>query len=369
MASLNLQKITQSNYDIIKANSEVDSSTIYFISDKGTIYVRDKKYGGNVIVLNEDKDPEYPELNTIYVYPSLQAKVYNGTSFSLINKGFIINMDDESTDSFVPTAKAVASYVQTKLNEISESGLGVTDIKTKTGTNVGIGLTVTKNATDSDLMLTGAVYNPTYDESTRTLNLPITNGETLSINFAKDNVVTAGKFNEDTKEIWLTTAEDKSFDDENEIIKIPATALVDIYTGKITNTTTTTVSATNEISVDVKISAKENNSLTAEEDGLFVNVPSDENKLNKVATSHINEVIIANADGTIKVSGTTLGNETLSSTPNVNTLATETAVKNYADTVAANAKGEAITEATSLASTAETNAKKYADELIEWVNW
>ena len=46
-----------------------------------------------------------------------------------------------------------------------------------------------------------------------------------------------------------------------------------------TNTTSTTVSDTNEISVDVKISAESGNSLSVKSDGLYVNVPSDTNKL------------------------------------------------------------------------------------------
>lgn len=50
------------------------------------------------------------------------------------------------------------------------------------------------------------------------------------------------------------------------------------------------------------------------------------NKLDKVAQSHADEIVIANADGTVKVSGKKVGGATLADSPNANTLATEAAV-------------------------------------------
>lgn len=50
------------------------------------------------------------------------------------------------------------------------------------------------------------------------------------------------------------------------------------------------------------------------------------NKLDKVAQSHADEIVIANADGTVKVSGKKVGGATLAASPNANTLATEAAV-------------------------------------------
>lgn len=191
----------------------------------------------------------------------------------------------------------------------------------------------------------------------------------LEINFAKDTSVTAGKYNEDTNEIWLTLAEDKTYIDESKLIKIPAQGLIDVYTGKETSTTTTTVSDTNEISVDVKISAESGNSLSVKSDGLYVNVPSDANKLDKVTTGHVDEIITANADGTIKTSGKSIGGNTLVPTPDSNTLATEAAVKSYADTVSATALSNAKTYADNGDTTTLSSAKEYADGLITWVNW
>lgn len=363
MGKLNLEKISVSEYKQKVLASEIDLRTIYWLND-GTIYVGNNLYGGKIEVI--EQDPDYPEMNTIYVDKNtLSMKVYNGVAFDTISKGYTISVADTSTDELVPTAKAVASYVQNKIQEYSEAGHGVTSISYIENGE----LSVTKDGVDSIISLNGMTYTPTYDETTRKLTIPIVGSSALEINFAKDTAVTAGKYNEDTNEIWLTLAEDKTYTDKSKLIKIPAQGLIDVYTGRETNTATTTVSETNEISVNVKISAEEGNSLSVKDDGLYVNVPSDANKLDKVSTGHVDEVITANADGTIKVSGKSIGGATLVPTPDSNTLATEAAVKSYADSVGQEALNNAKTYADSSDTTTLSSAKTYADGLITWVNW
>ena len=363
MGKLNLEKISVSEYQQKVSASEIDLRTIYWLDD-GTIYTGNNLYGGKIQII--ESDPDYPEMNTIYVDKNtLSMKIYNGVAFDTITKGYTISVADTSTDELVPTAKAVASYVQNKIQEYSDSGHGVTSISYVENGE----LSVTKDGVDSTISLDGMTYAPTYDETTRKLTIPIVGDSALEINFAKDTTVTAGKYNEDTNEIWLTLAEDKTYTDESKLIKIPAQGLIDIYTGKETSTTTTTVSDTNEISVDVKVSAESGNSLSVKPDGLYVNVPSDANKLDKVATGHVDEIITANADGTIKTSGKSIGGDTLVPTPDSNTLATEAAVKSYADTVSATALSNAKTYADNGDTSTLDSAKEYADGLITWVNW
>lgn len=54
-------------------------------------------------------------------------------------------------------------------------------------------------------------------------------------------------------------------------------------------------------------------------------------KLSKVAADKADELITAQADGNVAVSGKKIGGATLASTPNQNTVATEQAVKAYVD--------------------------------------
>ena len=363
MGKLSLEKISVSEYKKKVSVSEIDLKTIYWLDD-GTIYVGNNLYGGKVEII--ESDPTFPEMNTIYVDKNtLQLKTFNGVSYDVISKGYTISLENTSSDDLVPTAKAVASYVQNKIQEVIESDSGITSISYLENGE----LSVTKDGETSTIPLNGMTYSPTYDEITRKLTIPIVGSSALEINFAKDTAVTAGKYNEDTNEIWLTLAEDKTYTDESKLIKIPAQGLIDIYTGKETNTTTTTVSETNEISVDVKISAESGNSLSVKSDGLYVNVPSDANKLDKVTTGHVDEIITANADGTVKVSGKSIGGDTLVPTPDSNTLATEAAVKSYADTVSATALSNAKTYADNGDTSTLDSAKEYADGLITWVNW
>ena len=363
MGKLSLEKISVSEYKKKVSVSEIDLKTIYWLDD-GTIYVGNNLYGGKVEII--ESDPTFPEMNTIYVDKNtLQLKTFNGVSYDVISKGYTISLENTSSDDLVPTAKAVASYVQNKIQEVIESDSGITSISYLENGE----LSVTKDGETSTIPLNGMTYAPTYDETTRKLTIPIVGSSALEINFAKDTAVTAGKYNEDTNEIWLTLAEDKTYTDESKLIKIPAQGLIDIYTGKETNTTTTTVSETNEISVDVKISAESGNSLSVKSDGLYVNVPSDANKLDKVTTGHVDEIITANADGTVKVSGKSIGGDTLVPTPDANTIATEAAVKSYADTVSATALSNAKTYADNGDTTTLSSAKEYADGLITWVNW
>ena len=363
MGKLSLEKISVSEYKKKVSVSEIDLKTIYWLDD-GTIYVGNNLYGGKVEII--ESDPTFPEMNTIYVDKNtLQLKTFNGVSYDVISKGYTISLENTSSDDLVPTAKAVASYVQNKIQEVIESDSGITSISYVENGK----LSVTKDGETSTIPLNGMTYAPTYDETTRKLTIPIVGSSALEINFAKDTAVTAGKYNEDTNEIWLTIAEDRSYTDESKLIKIPAQGLIDIYTGKETTTTTTAVSETNEISVDVKISAEAGNSLSVKSDGLYVNVPSDANKLDKVTTGHVDEIITANADGTIKTSGKSIGGDTLVPTPDANTIATEAAVKSYADTVSATALSNAKTYADNGDTSTLDSAKEYADGLITWVNW
>ena len=119
------------------------------------------------------------------------------------------------------------------------------------------------------------------------------------------------------------------------------------------------------------MSTKEGNALSIDSvnGGLYVCVPDDTTKIDKVTTGHANEILIANADGGAALSGKSIGSAALSSTPNSNTAATEAAVKTYADTVGANAISTAASDATAKSNTAEQNAKAYADEIVKWTNW
>ena len=155
MGKLNLEKISVAAYKEKVTSSTLDTKTIYWLDD-GTIYVGNNLYGGKVEII--ESDPTFPEMNTIYVDKNtLQMKKYNGVSYDTITKGYTISVTDTSSDELVPTAKAVASYVQNKIQEYDENGHGVTSISYISNGE----LSMTKNGVDSTIALTGMTYAPT----------------------------------------------------------------------------------------------------------------------------------------------------------------------------------------------------------------
>ena len=113
----------------------------------------------------------------------------------------------------------------------------------------------------------GSVKNPTYDAENRKITLPILQADgttqALEIALGKDMVVTSGAYNEETHEIELTLT-------DGSVVKIPATELVDVYTGAATATVTVAVSSDNKITAAVKISTVEGNLVKSDENGLYV---------------------------------------------------------------------------------------------------
>ena len=188
--------------------------------------------------------------------------IWNGVEFVQLNKTTVTQIPADATNDDIPTTKAVADYVNAKVAAVEGiKGKFVTDVTY----NAGV-LSVAKNGEPVTTTLTGVVHEPTYDAETRTIKMPVFGGDTLTIALGKDLVVKSGIYNTETHEIELTIT-------TGEVIKIPVGSLIDIYIGVATSTATVTVSDDNKISVDVRVSAKANNSITIEEDGLYVAVP------------------------------------------------------------------------------------------------
>lgn len=193
----------------------------------------------------------------------MTVHAFNGSDFIQVTKEVITAIPASgATDDNIPSTKAVADYVSGKVAEVvGGKGVFVTDVTY----NAGV-LSVAKGDAPVTTTLTGVVHAPTYDAETRTIKMPVFGGDELTINLGKDMVVKSGAYNTATKEIQLTIS-------TGEVVKIPAAALVDVYTGGASKTASVTVSDQNVISVDVKVSAAENNNIEIKEDGLYVANP------------------------------------------------------------------------------------------------
>lgn len=210
--------------------------------------------------------------------------------------------------------------------------------------------------TSSEILVgAGSVKNPTYDSDQRKITLPIlqADGTTtdLEIALGKDMVVKSGKYNTVTKDIELTLT-------DGSVVKIPAGALVDVYTGDATATVTVAVSDTNVITATVKVSTTAaNNVLKSGADGLYVS--EDDFTVTKgLITSGVQEAK--------DYADTEIGKEATARDQAIATAKSEaiTAANNFTDaeiTKEITARGQAIATAKSEAITA---AKDYTDGQI-----
>lgn len=108
--SLILERISEADYQSKKTNNTLDNSTIYFIHDKGTLYTHNELYSGKYEFV--DELPDSPELNTLYILnDTLEIKIYDGTEYRVVAKGYSSIIDENSDDSTVPTSKAVYELV------------------------------------------------------------------------------------------------------------------------------------------------------------------------------------------------------------------------------------------------------------------
>lgn len=340
MANISFAYGPKANYDALTIKN---NDTLYFLTDTLQIFKGASEYTKSCKLVSTL--PESGQVQgIIYVRTSdFTLHVYNGTSYVQLNKAVVTAIPaSNASDDNIPTTKAVADYVNAKIEGVvGGKGVFVTDVSYKAGV-----LSVAKGDTPVATTLTGVVHDATYDAETRTISLPVFGGDALTINLGKDLVVTSGKYDAKTKEIQLTIT-------SGDVIKIPVGSLIDIYTGLATSTAEVTVSDDNKISVNVKVSAKANNSIIVETDGLYVAVPDAYTK------AETDQKVKAVQDALTSHIGDTVAHVTAEERKTWNS-------KVSTDQLAA-AKSEAIaaaaTDATTKANKALDDAKTYADGL------
>ena len=262
MANVNFAYGVKSNYDKLTTK---DANTLYFITDTRQIFKGTDEYTKSCKLVSFL--PTAGQIQGIlYVrMTDYTFHIWNGTEYVQLNRPVVTAIPNANpTDDDLPTTKAVADYVNAKIAGVEgKEGLFVTDVTYSPATGT---LSVSKNGEPMPTVMSGLTHDPTYDAETRTIKLPVFGGDELVINLGKDLVVKTGTYNTETHEIELTIT-------TGEVVKIPVGALIDIYVGVATSTAEVTVSDDNKISVNVRVSTKGDNSITIEEDGLYVAVP------------------------------------------------------------------------------------------------
>lgn len=228
-------KLSGANRKGFNAIETKENDRVYFLTDTREIYFGSVKFGGSIEFVTEV--PETAVAGTLYVVNDGIGGIYaaNGDEVKCITKGISTIIDEDGTDNTVPTTYAVYYFVTDAIAKASK----------------------------------GLAKKPTYDNSTRTITIPVEGDDDVVINLGKDLVVENGVLidgegeDEGKQFLQLTLT-------SGDVVTIDLSKLIDVYTGGETDTATVTVDG-NVIKVDVKISETAGNMLRVDEDGgLFV---------------------------------------------------------------------------------------------------
>ena len=122
-------------------------------------------------------------------------------------------------------------------------------------------VTATKvDGTTAEMQLKDVAHGVAYDQATMKLTIPVFGQDDVVVNIPRDKFIRKGEYvaeydfgegNVGPALVLTVDNEDSDTDDTVTEIAIPASALVDVYTGKTTSTAKVSVNDGNEISVDV----------------------------------------------------------------------------------------------------------------------
>jgi hypothetical protein len=335
---------TQAQYDALKEAGTLNSNYLYFTSDTGKFYKGSIDYTDSLISVSVV--PATGVAGKIYFESTTgMVKAYIGDAWTVISYPLTQEISAQNASTVkVASEKAIVDYV--------DGIVGGDDIvasiqqKTNAGTAVSGVIEVTKGSGSTyDVALQGVAVNPTWDSSTRQLVIPVVqpNGTTTNVtaDIGKDIFLDpsegANYFDPSTKEIVLTlndadpTAEPPK---AATVIRIPASALYNDYTGGSTNSGTVSIDGTNHaITFDVNINAATNNAISFDSNGLMVDLSA---YATTAALDNITDGLQDQIDATTAtLSATTAALGVLENNYNATTAALDTLTTNYNNTTAA----------------------------------
>lgn len=344
MANVSFYYGTKANFNSLQTKN---ADTLYFITDTLQLFKGEDEYTKQMEFVSQLPVNGEARQGILYVLASdFSAYRYTGSAYQKLFLGYAQQIPETSpTHDTVPTTKAVADYVNAKIESITGVQGGYVQDVTYSSSNGN--LSVVKNNVTTTTQLSGVAHDVTYNAQTQVLTIPMFgSSNNLEISFTQLSTISGGSFNPETQNLELTLANGTT-------VEIPVGSLVDIYTGLATSTANVTVSQDKKISVDVRVSATSNNAITIEQDGLYVPLPdaytkAQQDALFKTVTDTINDHI-DNSD--IHVTAT----DKASWDAKISNSQLTAAVTNAISTAAA--------DATAKAEQALVDARSYADGL------
>lgn len=290
-----------------------ENNALYFLSDTQEIFKGDKSFTQATQLV--DTFPTNPAQGRIYIdQTTLEGKVWANGTWKTVIEPVAKTLNDQTTEEKAVSGEAIKRYVTEKVTDAVTNKFvdGITyDKETKA-------LTYKKGTISTTVGIEGFVTGVTHDAGV--LSFTVQGSESpIEINLPKDNFVKSGSYDKTSKKIILILANDDR-------VEIPAGDLIDDTEFGNTKTVNLNVSKEGMVTADVRVSNEGENKLVVKNDGLYV-APTDlSGKLDKVEKNKANEIIVADANGSVRTSGLKAGRDTLGQDPTADTLATEAAV-------------------------------------------
>lgn len=283
---------TQAAYDALQTKNP---DLLYFCSDTGKLYKGSVDYTNNLVVAATK--PEAPIAGKIYFLSDTNTvEVYVNGNWKVVSYPIATTVDIDSDDMHVASAKAVYDAIMAAVEDVTSASNTVSAVEA--GTEAGTFKVTKGDGTSETVSLTGVVTTPTWDATSRKLTIPVVGGDTLEVNIGKDIYIdstAANGYNAETGNIDLYL-NDGSDNAEPTLISIPASALIDVYTGTTSNGTNVTVGDDNVIKVDLVIDPVEGNALVLTESGLKVDLSAyaKSSEVQSVQTTLQNQIQLVN---------------------------------------------------------------------------
>lgn len=284
--------LTQTQYDTLGSK---DVNTLYFTSDTGKVFKGTADMTKSVIVTDSVPAVADAILDKLYIdSASFEAKItVDGSNWIILSPGYLTDganwasADSKKFATIGLIKKGISSAVEAiSLNTSFDSTSGTVKV------GEGEGAT-----------LTGIAHGVAYDASLLKITIPQYGSEDLVINIPKDKFVTAGKYYEDYPETDPTHHKVivLTIDNQDDPVIIPAEAIVNIYTADNTaKNLVVTISEDNKISAQLIIDPASGNALRYSDAGFMVDISG---KLDKLSGALGQKLLISNTDGTISESG------------------------------------------------------------------
>ena len=257
----------QASYNNIQSK---DANVLYFCTDTGKIYKGDIDFTNMVVVA--DSKPATPIVGKLYVLAdSDTVEAYTASGWVVVSKAVATTIDKDSTNDKVASAKAVYDAIQAAVEDLAGSEDTIKSVEAGT-TEAAIKVTKGDDSS-SEFTVKGVVTTPTWDATARKLTLPVSGGTSVEVEIGKDIFIDPSadnKYNPETGNIELYLNDGAGGAATK--IEVPASSLVDVYTGGTTDSATVAVSDDNVVTATVKVDSAEGNAITVTANGLRVDL-------------------------------------------------------------------------------------------------